>query len=361
MKKKVFLGIIGALLAVIIVVVIAGIGLVVFYNASLSAVGDAKDKVTVVIDNGTSSRGVEDKLYESNLVKNRICGYIYVKLNDDLMLQAGTYELDRGMNFSEIMEKISNGEALENSIDVTFIEGKRLVNYVKVISDNFPYTQDEILAKLSDKVYLEELIEDYWFLTDDILNDNLYYALEGYLYPDTYRFNKEATIDTIVRKMLNETDKVLSEYKPLLKDKYTIHEILTMASIVELEGSNSDDRAGVAGVFFNRLEDGWSLGSDVTTYYAARVEMSERDLWQYEIDDVNHYNTRPAAMAGKLPIGPICSPSKDSIKATVKPTKHDYYFFVADKNGKTYFSKTNAEHNATIANLKEQDLWFEYK
>lgn len=357
MKKKIF-GIIGALLALI---VITGIGLVVFYNASLSAVGDEKDKVTIVIENGTSSRGVVDKLYEADLVKNKYCGYIYLKLNKELMLQAGTYELDRGMSFQEIMEKINNGEALENSVDVTFIEGKRLVNYVKVISDNFPYTEDEILAKLSDKVYLQELIDDYWFLTDEILNDNLYYALEGYLYPDTYRFNKESTIDTIVRKMLNETDKVLSEYKTVTKNDYTIHEILTMASIVELEGSNSNDRAGVAGVFFNRLEGGWSLGSDVTTYYAARVEMSERDLWQYEIDEVNHYNTRPAAMAGKLPVGPICSPSKDSISATMKPTKHDYYFFVADKNGKTYFTKTNAEHNATIADLKNQGLWYVYE
>ena len=199
MKKKIF-GIIGALLALI---VITGVGLVIFYNASLSAVGDTKDKVTVVIESGTSSRGVVDKLYEANLIKNKYCGYVYLKLNDNLMLQAGTYELNRGMTFEEILEKINNGEALENSIDVTFIEGKRLVNYVKVISDNFPYTEDEILAKLSDKVYLQELIDDYWFLTDEILNDNLYYALEGYLYPDTYRFNKESTIDTIVRKMLS--------------------------------------------------------------------------------------------------------------------------------------------------------------
>ena len=358
MKKKIFLGIIGALLALI---VITGIGLVVFYNASLSAVGDADDKVTVVIENGTSSRGVVDKLYEAELVKNKYCGYVYLKLNGDLMLQAGTYEFNRGMDFKEIMRMINDGEALENSIDVTFIEGKRLVSYVKVISETFPYTEEEILTKLSDKAYLNELIEDYWFLTDDILNDNLYYALEGYLYPDTYRFNKESSIDTIVRKMLNETDKVLSEFKDISNNDYSIHELLTMASIVELEGSTSNDRAGVAGVFFNRLEGGWSLGSDVTTYYAARVEMSERDLWQYEIDEVNHYNTRPAAMAGKLPVGPICSPSKDSISATVKPTKHDYYFFVADKTGTTHFTKTNAEHNAKIAELKNDGLWYVYE
>lgn len=358
MKKKIVIGIIGAILALIIV---TGVGLVIFYNASLLAVGDASEKVTVVIDSGTSSKGIVDKLYEVNLIKNKYCGYVYLKLNGDLMLQAGSYEFNRGMSFEEIMEKINNGEALENSIDVTFIEGKRLVNYVKVISDYFPYTEEEILSKLSNKDYLNELIEDYWFLTNEILNDNLYYALEGYLYPDTYRFNVDSSIDTIVRKMLNETDKVLSEYKNLSSNKYSIHEILTMASVVELEGSTGDDRAGVAGVFFNRLESGWSLGSDVTTYYAVRVEMSERDLWQHEIEDVNFYNTRVAAMAGKLPIGPICSPSKESIDATVNPSKHEYYFFVADKNGKTHFTKTNAEHNAKIAELKKSDLWYVYE
>ena len=357
MKKRIIIAI-SAILALIVVLLV---GLVIFYNVSLSAVGDAKDKVVVVIENGTSSKGVVNKVYDAGLLRNKFCGYVYVKLNDDLTLQAGTYELNRGMDFKTIMNEINSGNVLENTIDVTFIEGKRLVNYVKVMSENFSYTEEEILTKLSDKTYLNELIEDYWFLTDDILNDNLYYALEGYLYPNTYRFKKDSTIDEIVRKMLNETDKVLSENKSLINNsKYSVHEILTMASIVELEGSNSNDRAGVAGVFFNRLSGGWSLGSDVTTYYAARVEMSDRDLWQYEIEDVNFYNTRPAAMAGKLPIGPICSPSKDSISATVKPTEHDYYFFVADKHGKTYFNKTNAEHQQTIANLKKEGLWYTY-
>ena len=359
MKKKLIIIIVSALLALI---VITSIGVVCFYRSSLSAVGDSSDKVTIVIEPGTTTRGVVDQLYEADLLKNKVCGYVYVKLHDDIVLQAGTYVLDRGMDFDTIMKKISVGDVLDDSISVTFIEGKRLVNYVKVISDNFSYTEDEILVKLSDKVYLQGLIEKYWFLTDEILNDNLYYALEGYLYPNTYRFNKDATIEEIVSKMLDDTDTVLSVYKSdLEKYKYSIHEILTMASIVELEGSNSNDRAGVAGVFFNRLDGGWSLGSDVTTYYAARVEMSERDLWQHEIDNVNHYNTRPAAMAGKLPIGPICSPSKNSIEATFKPTEHDYYFFVADKNGKTYFTKTNAEHNAIIAKLKSEGLWYVYK
>ena len=103
-----------------------------------------------------------------------------------------------------------------------------------------------------------------------------------------------------------------------------------------------------------------SLGSDVTTYYAAKIEMNERDLYQAEIDAVNDYNTRSSSMAGKLPIGPICNPSIESIKAVLYPTKHDYYYFVSDVNGKTYFTKTYGEHLQIRRDLIEAGLWYMY-
>ena len=111
-------------------------------------------------------------------------------------------------------------------------------------------------------------------------------------------------------------------------------------------------------MFFNRLESSWPLGTDVTTFYAVKVDIGERELFQSELDAVNDYNTRASAMAGKLPISPICIPSEASIKVTLKPTKHDYYFFVADKNNKTYFTKTYEEHNNKIDDLIKEGLWF---
>ncbi len=337
----------------------------IYYKTSLESFSSsehAKDeKVTVIVEKGTTSKAVIDLLYDSNLIKDKYVGYVYLKLNKNIILQAGVYELNRGMSLPEILEYISGGNVIDDSISVTFIEGKRLTTYAKQISQVFGYSEEEIINKLSDKEYLESLIEKYWFLTDDILNDKLYYALEGYLYPNTYQFKKDATIDEIVSKMLDTTGSILSIYKSEIETKnINIHDVLTMASIVELEGANSNDRKGVAGVFYNRLDSGWSLGSDVTTYYASKVEMSERDLYQYEIDDVNDYNTRAVAMAGKLPVGPICSPSKDSIISSLEPEEHDYYFFVADKNKKTYFTKTNAEHQDIINKLKSEGLWYTY-
>lgn len=364
MKKKVII-IVTAIFSFFVIFII---GLIAFYNISLNKYDKTIDKnnpdnmTTIVFETGTTSRGIIDNLENSGLIKNKYIGYIYLKLNKNTMLQAGTYELNKGMSTKEIIDKIASGDVVDNSIQVTFIEGKRITNYVKKISETFGYDEESVYKKINDKQYLEELIEKYWFLTDEILNDKLYYALEGYLYPETYRFKEDESIENIITKMLDETSKKLSPYKEEIENsKYSIHEILTMASIIELEGSNSKDRKGVSGVFYNRLESGWSLGSDVTTYYGIKVEMFERDLYMKEIEQVNDYNTRPAAMAGKLPVGPICNSSSDAIIAAIEPTEHDYYYFVADKNGNTYFTKTNSEHISKTNELKQNGLWFEHK
>ena len=362
MKKKILI-ILGIIL---VLIVIASVGLVVFYKTNLEAVDNNlkevtdQDVVLFVVNSGDSTKTIIDNLEKAGLIKNKYAAYAYLKLHH-ASLQAGTYELNKGMSFSDIIDKMAAGDIANNTVTVTFIEGKRLVNYVKIISSNFGYSEEEILTKMNDKEYLKGLIDEYWFLTDDILNDKLYYALEGYLAPDTYTFYEDASIKDIVSILLDETSKKLEPYKEeISKSKYSIHEIITLASIVELEGNNSNDRAGVAGVFYNRLNNGMSLGSDVTTYYGARVELSDRELYQYEIDALNDYNTRHPSMAGKLPVGPICSPSTDSLIATIEPEEHDYLFFVADINKNTYFTKTNAEHEAKIAELKQKGLWFNY-
>lgn len=363
MKKKIIL-IVSAIFSFFVILLLS---LIVYYNVEIHSYdksvrfSDDKNVTTIVIDSGTSSKKIIDELEERELIKNRWVGYIYLKLHPEIVLQAGKYEFNKGMSLIEMIDIMKKGTVVDDSISVTFIEGKRLKTYVKVISENFSFTEEEILNKMSDKEYLQTLIDKYWFLTDDILNDKLYYALEGYLYPDTYHFNKDDSLEVIINKLLQEMGNKLEAYKDTIENsEYTVHELLTMASIVELEGVNSDDRKGVAGVFYNRLNAGWSLGSDVTTYYAEQIEMSERDLYQYEIEDVNDYNTRVAEMAGKLPVGPICSPGKDAILAAFEPDEHEYFYFVSDKNGKTYFSKTYEEHNRTISNLKKNGLWYEY-
>ena len=158
--------------------------------------------------------------------------------------------------------------------------------------------------------------------------------------------------------MLDREDEILGKYKTAIDNSNIgIHKAITLASIAELEGKTLEDRKNIVGVFYNRISNSLPLGSDVTTYYGAKVDMGDRDLYQAEIDSANAYNTRPMSSVGKLPIGPICNPSNSSIEASVNPDTNDYFYFVADKYGKIYYTKTMKEHEAKVAEIKQKGDW----
>ena len=333
------------------------------YNRMLKAPSNAGEEVSFNISEGSSYSTISALLKEKGLIKNETAYKIYIKLNTPTKnLEAGEYSIKNNLSVEDLIKELEKGTKTHaKTITVKFVEGKNMRQVIKTITSNFDITEKEILNKLKDNDYLDTLINDYWFLTKDIKNKKIYYSLEGYLFPDTYEFYTNASLDDIFRKMLNNMGSKLEKYKDeVKKSKYSMHQILTLASIIELEAGSAKDRKGVSGVFYNRLKAGWSLGSDVTTYYAAKIELSDRDLYKSEINDCNQYNTRAACMAGKLPVGPICNPGVASLVASIEPKSHKYYYFVADKNGKTYFSKTDYEHTSTVARLKREGLWFEY-
>lgn len=346
---------------IIILILILLIPLII-YNYNLSSVSNKNEEVIFEVQEGSTYNSLVGNLKENKLIRSELFYKIYIKLNNPKNLQAGTYYLNKNMNVKEIINTLNKGSnTSSDNINLTFKEGINMRSIVKLIVNNTTITEEEIYNKLKDEKYLNKLIEKYWFINDDIKNKKIYYSLEGYLFPDTYEVNSKGNVEDIFNKMLNNMEKKLEPYKEeILNSEYSVHEILTLASIIEMEAANSDDRSGVAGVFYNRLNSGWSLGSDVTTYYGIKVDVSERDLYQTEIDTYNDYNTRHSKMAGKLPISPICIPSIESIKASINPTKHNYYYFVADKNKKTYFFKNYNEHVSKISELKRNGLWYEY-
>ena len=232
----------------------------------------------------------------------------------------------------------------------------------KTIAENTNNTEEDVFSLLENENYIDSLIEKYWFITNEVKQEDIYYPLEGYLLPDTYVFEDEdVTVKNIFSVILNFTEKYLDEYKEEIENNdLTVHQILTMASLAELEGKSLEDRKEIVGVFFNRIYDGMSLGSDVSTYYAFKVDMGERDLTSKELNTENPYNTRGPNMSGKIPIGPICNPSKTAIEAVLHYTETDAYYFVADKNGKVYFTKNNDEHIKMINKLKNEGLWYTY-
>jgi UPF0755 protein len=331
------------------------------FNFELAKVSNDDTLISVTIEKGGIS-DVAKTLKEHNLIKSESFFILYVKMTGNTNLIAADYELSPNMGSKKIVEILSSGEgANSNQVNITFNEGINMRKVASIISDNTNNTEEDVYNLLSDEDYLKELIDKYWFLDNVILDDGIYYSLEGYLYPNTYSFSsKDVSVKEIINSMLDETDNQLSKYKSMiLSNSLSIHDILTLSSMVELEAVNEEDRRGVASVFLNRLNSNMSLGSDVTTYYASKVDMGERDLYSSELSACNNYNTRCATFK-TLPIGPVCNPSITAILAVLEPTDTNYYYFVADINGDIYFSKNSTEQTNIINNLKNKGLWYEY-
>ena len=340
MKKKII--IIGLLIAVLALFITS------LYFYGLTPVKSESEKVIFRINSGTSTKEIIDNLVSEKIIKSKISSFIYLKVHRNFILKAGTYELDRNDSTRDIFRKINAGDIYDDSIKITFNEGKRITHYATLINENFGYNENDVISTINDEVYLKELINKYWFLTDEILNDKIYYALEGYLFPDTYSFKKDSSIKSIIETMLDNTNKKLSNYKSDIENSsYSIHQILTMASIIENESMFDEDRSGVSQVIYKRLKLNMSLGMDVTTYYAVKKDLSET-LTKSDLNSYNDYNTRNTSFIG-LPVGPICNMGIKSIEAALKPSDTNYLYFYADiKTGKLYFAENMTEFQKLI-------------
>ncbi|MCI8833421.1 MAG: endolytic transglycosylase MltG [Clostridia bacterium] len=360
MAKKVII-----IVSIIVALIIIVIGSVfTWYNISLSPIN--KDDITpynLEIPMGSGSSTIAKKLKSEGLIKNELAFKIYVKLNKISNFQAGTYNLTKNLSVKEIVEILQTGKVNgKDTISITFVEGKNMRWVANKIAENTNNSEEDVYALLEDEEYINSLIQKYWFLTDDIKNEDIYYPLEGYLFPDTYQFeNKEIKVEKIFETLLNQMDKKLSTYKEdIEKSKYSIHKILSAAAIIENEAVFDKDRKDVAGVIYNRLKENMAIQSDVTTYYAFKIEMGSRDLYSSEINKYNAYNTRGPNMTGKLPVGPISMVSIASIEAAINPNENNYIYFVADKNGKVYFTRTYDEHLEKVNELKNSGLWIQF-
>jgi UPF0755 protein len=301
----------------------------------------SEEKVIVDIPSGSGASAIVDILDDAGLVKNKFCAKVNSRIGGYDTLMANTYVLSPSMSFKEMMKIINEGTfeyISKESVEVK--DGARLQQVAEAVSEQLPFTSEEILAKWSDEQYLRELIDKYWFLTDDILDEDVMYPLEGYLYADTYFVTSDISdIEGFTEMCLDRMDEVLTERRDAIEASgFSVHELLTLTSIVTKEAT-AEDQAGVAGVFMNRLDQGMSLGSDVTVCYIFQEDRV--DLKQSQLDSTNPYNTRKFA---GLPPGPICQVVSDAIDATLNYEKHDYLFFIADEQGIVRYSTDQAGH-----------------
>lgn len=355
LKKK--FKIILVLVAILLIGIATLLGTYCYFK---SPVSNDKKEVSIVIENGSTISDIATLLKKEGLIKNENFFKLYVKLKKVSNVYAAKYYFSPSMNLDEIINTLNEGGYNENEISITFKEGINMRGIAKLIKENTSNSEDDVYKKLKDEKYLNSAIEKYWFLTDDIKNSKIYYSLEGYLFPDTYRFNsKDVTVEEIFNKMLDQMEKELNKYKKQIeKSKYSIHELITLASITQSEGYNEDDFKNIASVFYNRLKTGMALGSCVTSYYGVKKDMTD-ELLQKDIDASNPYNTRGNNPVS-FPVGPISMPGAKALDATFNPIETSYYFFVSDKNNKLYFTKTLNEHERMITKLQNEGLWLEW-
>ena len=325
-----------ALVAIVFFVVPAVKGFITGGDANIAA----GQQVTITIPEGASGDTIASILSENHVIENPKDYYAAVKkLNADMSLKPGKYSFTTLMDATKVVQQLMEGPNA-GSDALTIPEGLT----VDQVADRVAKAYDGISKEdFLNQAKASNYVNDYAFLKD-AAND----SLEGFLFPKTYSLGKDPSADDVIRAMLEQFN---AEYKSLdfasceakIKERYGVemsdYDIVNLASIVEREGLNADQRAHVASVFYNRLAgklDGLRyLNSDATMMYVTGGEVTADDL-----QSDSPYNTYKHE---GLPTTPICSPSLEALKATLEPTDSDdlYFYITQDEE---YFSKTYEEH-----------------
>jgi len=336
------------IVTLLILIFIGGGGYLYIKSALEPVDKDSKVQKKVEIPIGSSVTGISEKLEASGIIKNAKVFKYYVKFKNEAGFMAGEYELSPSMEIPEIINRLKTGKVLQQAaFQLTIPEGKQLREIAQIMAKAVNKPEDEVFNQLNDRTFIQTLMGKYPdLLTTDILNPNIKYPLEGYLFPATYPFYKtNPTIEEMVVTMLDQTRKVITPYLADSSDEeITAHQLLTMSSLIEEEATEKADRKKISSVFYNRIEQGMPLQTDPTVLYA-QGKHKERVLYEdLEVD--SPYNTYKHK---GLPPGPIANAGKDSLDAAVNPADTKHLYFLATAGGDVIFTNTLDEHNAAKA------------
>ncbi len=338
------------LLLTAVILLILAISALFGYNYMLSPMDDNGTEINVEIPQGSSLTYISEALQDSGLVRNALVYKLYVKLEGlDTSLKAGDYTFTTSMFAEEITNLLMEGTEKE-TITITIREGLdtyRISNYLEEtglftaelffeeIENNFSYYQDK-----------------YEFLKDVDPSSDRDCLLEGYLFGDTYEVYTDASPRDVIEKMLDRFDRAFKDeyYDRCDQLGITIDEAVTMASIVERETIAESELKRVAGVFYNRIEDGIMLQSCATLQYIYKDYQYTFTYKQMQTE--NPYNTYK--FTGLTP-GPIANFRESALEAALYPEEHDYYYFCAKGDGTSAFAKTLSQHENNID--KYGDNW----
>lgn len=361
-KKSHFKGILMTILVLLILLGAGGFfGLRYAESALLPVDPSSKQYVTVQIPDGANTQQIGETLENSGLIKNGLVFTMYAKYKNYSDLKSGYYNLKKSMSTEELIKMLQKGgtpEPQEPSLaELTIPEGytlEQIAQTVGQLQGDFkePLTANAFMAKVQDESFITKEVAKYPNLLESLpaKDSGVRYRLEGYLFPATYTIKESTTVESLIDDMLAAMDKNLSNHYATIKQKnLTVNELLTIASLVEKEGAKTDDRKLIAGIFYNRLNLGMPLQSNIAILYAEgklgqNISLADDAAIDTTLDSPYNVYTK----VGLMP-GPVDSPSLDAIESSINQTKSDYLYFVANvQDGKVYYSTTLEEHNRNV-------------
>ena len=365
-KKKKKSRLKGFFVTVFVLLVLLGVGGFFGYRYVESALqpvdANSKQYVTVQIPEGANLQQIGDTLENSGLVKHGFIFSLYAKYKDYSDLKSGYYNLQKSMSTEDIIKELQKGGTPEpqapSLANLTIPEGytiDQIAQAVGQLQGEFkePLTAEAFLAKVQDDNFISQEVAKYPNLLESLptKESGARYRLEGYLFPATYSIKESTTIESLIDEMLAAMDKTLTPHYSAIKSKnLTVNELLTIASLVEKEGAKTEDRKLIAGVFYNRLNLGMPLQSNIAILYAQgklgqNISLADDAGIDTSINSPYNVYTKPGLMPG-----PVDSPSQDAIEASINQTKSENLYFVANvTDGKVYYAVTQEEHDRNVA------------
>ena len=364
-KKKKKFRFVRFLVTLLILLALLGVGGFYGYRYAESALQpidpSSKQYVKVQIPEGANSQEIGSILEKSGLVKHGLLFTAYVKYKNYSDLKSGYYNLQKSMSTEDLIKALQKGGTPEPQevvyANLTIPEGftlEQIAQTVAQLQGDFkePLTAEAFMAKVQDENFIAQEVAKYPKLLESLpaKDSGVRYRLEGYLFPATYTIKESTTIESLIDEMLATMDKNLSPHYATIKEKnLTVNELLTIASLVEKEGAKTEDRKLIAGVFYNRLNLGIPLQSNIAILYAEgklgqKISLADDVAIDTAIDSPYNVYTN----IGLMP-GPVDSPSLDAIESSINQTKSDNLFFVANvQDGKVYFAATKEEHDKNV-------------
>lgn len=327
---------------------------------------EAKKTIQVEIPEGSSTKEIANILFENDLIKNATVFNYYSKIKSYNNYQSGFYNLSQSMSVDDLAKALQESGTPtaqeEPAGKVLIVEGYTLTQIANSVTlnaktddktDKTPFTSEEFLATVTNQEFIDRMVATYpnLFASLPAADSGVIYRLEGYLFPAVYDYYDDATIEDLVEQMISTTDARLQPYYEAIANKnLTVNEVLTLASLVEKEGSTDEDRRNIASVFFNRLNAEMPLQSNIAILYAQGKLGEETTLAEdTNIDTSIESPYNIYWRAGLMP-GPVDSPSLSAIEAVLNANATDYYYFVADvTTGTVYFANTIEEHDQNVA------------